>query len=107
MLSILVFLLGIFRRAPHPSDTRGRPCALFLPRGALPQKNSLKKNLLVIYDTSKFFLVRRKLPFFWPKLLPALFLKKPRYPCPFEILAETLNMGESKGLHEPNNITLT
>jgi hypothetical protein len=25
-----------------------------------------------------------------PKLLPALFLKKPRYPCPFEILEETL-----------------
>jgi hypothetical protein len=38
----------------------------------------------------KFFLVQRKLPFFWPKLLPALFLKKPRYPCPFEILEETL-----------------
>jgi hypothetical protein len=27
---------------------------------------------------------------FWPKLLPVLFLKKPRYPCPFEILEETL-----------------
>jgi hypothetical protein len=27
---------------------------------------------------------------FWPKLLPALFLKKPRYPCPFEILEEAL-----------------
>jgi hypothetical protein len=27
---------------------------------------------------------------FWPKPLPALFLKKPRYPCPFEILEETL-----------------
>jgi hypothetical protein len=27
---------------------------------------------------------------FWPKLLPALFLKKPWYPCPFEILEETL-----------------
>jgi hypothetical protein len=26
---------------------------------------------------------------FWPKLLPALFLK-PRYPCPFEILEEAL-----------------
>jgi hypothetical protein len=40
----------------------------------------------------KFFLLRRKLPFFWPKLLPALFLKKPRYPCPFEILEETLQI---------------
>jgi hypothetical protein len=39
----------------------------------------------------KFFLVRRKLPFFLPKLLPALFFKKPRYPCLFEILEETLN----------------
>jgi hypothetical protein len=27
---------------------------------------------------------------FWPKLLPALFLKKPGYPCPFEILEEAL-----------------
>jgi hypothetical protein len=29
---------------------------------------------------------------FWPKLLPALFLKKPWYPCPFEILAEALSL---------------
>jgi hypothetical protein len=28
---------------------------------------------------------------FWPKLLPALFLKKPSYPCPFETLAEALS----------------
>jgi hypothetical protein len=27
---------------------------------------------------------------FWPKLLPALFLKKLWYPCPFEIMEETL-----------------
>jgi hypothetical protein len=27
---------------------------------------------------------------FWPKLLPALFLKKPWYLCPFEILEEAL-----------------
>jgi hypothetical protein len=38
----------------------------------------------------KFFLVRRKLPFFGPKFLPALFLKKPWYPWPFEIMAEAL-----------------
>jgi hypothetical protein len=37
------------------------------------------------YPFFKFFLA-----LFWPKLLPALFLKKPWYPCPFEILAETL-----------------
>jgi hypothetical protein len=30
---------------------------------------------------------------FWPKLLPTLFLKKPWYPCPFEILEETLGEG--------------
>jgi hypothetical protein len=28
---------------------------------------------------------------FWPKLLLALFLKKPWYPCSFEILEEALN----------------
>jgi hypothetical protein len=31
---------------------------------------------------------------FWPKLLTALFLKKPRYPGPFEILEETLRFEE-------------
>jgi hypothetical protein len=46
----------------------------------------------------KLFLVRRKLPFFGQNCsqpfslrsldIPALFLKKPWYPCPFEILAE-------------------
>jgi hypothetical protein len=35
----LVFLLGIFRRAPHPG-------------GALPLKKIFFLNLLVIYDTS-------------------------------------------------------
>jgi hypothetical protein len=30
---------------------------------------------------------------FWPKLLPAIFLEKPGYPCPFEILAEALKPG--------------
>jgi hypothetical protein len=29
---------------------------------------------------------------FWPKLLPAFFLKKPWYPCPFEILEEALHV---------------
>jgi hypothetical protein len=36
----LVLLLGIFRRAPHPSATRGRPFAPLLPRGRPdPKKN--------------------------------------------------------------------
>jgi hypothetical protein len=48
--SYLVFLLGIFRRAPHPSDTRGCP---FTSQGApCPFKKKIKKNLLVIYDAS-------------------------------------------------------
>jgi hypothetical protein len=33
---------------------------------------------------------------FLPKLLPALFLVKPGYPCPFEILAEALFMVTTK-----------
>jgi hypothetical protein len=69
VILLLVLLLGIFRRAPRPSATRGHPCALLLPRGhPAPKKNTssrhqgfyfswgtlpLKKiNLLVIYDTS-------------------------------------------------------
>jgi hypothetical protein len=35
----LVLLLAIFRRAPCPSDTRGRPCALLLPSGCPIKKN--------------------------------------------------------------------
>jgi hypothetical protein len=46
----------------------------------------------------KFFLVRRKLHFFGPKLLPALFLKKPWNPCPFEILEETLGHFDIAGV---------
>jgi hypothetical protein len=41
---VIVFLLGIFRRAPRPSDTRGRLCTT-------------------------------QIALFWPKLLPALFLR--------------------------------
>jgi hypothetical protein len=35
------------------------------------------------------------LPFFGPKLLPALFLKKALYPCPIEILAEAPTTDQS------------
>jgi hypothetical protein len=38
----------------------------------------------------KFFLCTMQIALFWPKLLPALFLKKIWYPCPFEILEEAL-----------------
>jgi hypothetical protein len=49
----LVLLLCIFRRAPLPSDTRGALVPFYFPGGALSlKKNYLKKNLLVIYDTS-------------------------------------------------------
>jgi hypothetical protein len=34
----LVFLLGIFRRAPRPSDTRGALVPFSFPGGALPLK---------------------------------------------------------------------
>jgi hypothetical protein len=36
---------------------------------------------------------------FWPKLLPALVLKKPWYPCPFEILAEASTVIDMCILH--------
>jgi hypothetical protein len=45
--TLIVFLLGIFRRATHPSDTRVRPCALLLPRGALPHKE-LESSIIII-----------------------------------------------------------
>jgi hypothetical protein len=32
----LVLLLGILRRAPRPSATRGQPCAHLLSMGAMP-----------------------------------------------------------------------
>jgi hypothetical protein len=47
---------------------------------------------------SEIFLIFKRFPcttqiaVFWPKLLPALFLKKSWYPCPFEILAEALKL---------------
>jgi hypothetical protein len=44
-ITLVLLLLGIFRRVPRPSDTRGHPCALLLPRGC-------PAPLLVIYDTS-------------------------------------------------------
>jgi hypothetical protein len=47
----VVLLLGNFRRAPHPSDTRGRPCALLLPRGK-PCPLKKKKKLFLFF---KFF----------------------------------------------------
>jgi hypothetical protein len=44
-----------------------------------------------ILSVFQVFPCTTQITFFWPKLLPALFLKKPWYPCPFEILAEALN----------------
>jgi accessory gene regulator protein AgrB len=89
LLQNIVLLLGIFRRAPRPSDTRGHPCAL-------PLKKK-KKNLLVIVlnvlklmrkhfidpksseilSIFQVFPCTTQIALFWPKLLPALFLKKP------------------------------
>jgi hypothetical protein len=44
-LGALVFLLGIFRRAPCPSDTRGTLVPFSFPGGALPLKKNKFKNL--------------------------------------------------------------
>jgi hypothetical protein len=43
-----------------------------------------------ILSVFQIFPSTTQIALFWPKLLPALFLKKPGYPCPFEILEETL-----------------
>jgi hypothetical protein len=37
---LLVFLLGIFRRALRPSDTRGTLVPFYFPGGALPLKKT-------------------------------------------------------------------
>jgi hypothetical protein len=57
------------------------------------------------YKSSAIFQVfpcTTQIALFWPKLLPALFLKKPCYLCPFEILAEALDASmdsQQKNLH--------
>jgi hypothetical protein len=75
MTEIRVLLLGIFRRVLHPSDTRGTQ----------PLKSS---EILFIFQV---FPCTTQIALFWRKLLPALFLKKPWYPCPIEILEEALD----------------
>jgi hypothetical protein len=44
---------------------------------------------------------------FWPMLLPALFLKKPWYPCPFEILEEALKCSFTSSLMTLQCLLLT
>jgi hypothetical protein len=46
-----------------------------------------------------------KMQIFWPKLLPALFLKKPWYPCPFEILEEALSFETINHIELETNYT--
>jgi hypothetical protein len=41
-------------------------------------------------DPNQVFPCTMQIALFGPKLLPALFLKKPWYPCPFEIVEEAL-----------------
>jgi hypothetical protein len=90
----VVLLLGIFRRAPHPATARGTLVPFYFPGGALPRKNNFFKNYFQVFPFTM-----QKMPFSWPKLLPALFLKKPCYPCPFEILAEAL-VWDSRWLYD-------
>jgi hypothetical protein len=45
----LVFLLGIFRSAPRPSDTSGRHCALLLPRWRPATLKKKKRFVLVLF----------------------------------------------------------
>jgi hypothetical protein len=44
-----------------------------------------RRDILSIFQV---FPCTTQIALFWPKLLPALFLKKPWYPCTFEILEE-------------------
>jgi hypothetical protein len=56
--------------------------------GALPKiREEIVSELQMVF---KFFLATIQIAIFSPKLIPALFLKNPRHPCPFEILAEAL-----------------
>jgi hypothetical protein len=49
-----VLLLGIFRSVPRHAATKGRPCALLIPKGLLLKKNNIFffSFSLAIYDTS-------------------------------------------------------
>jgi hypothetical protein len=54
-----------------------------------PVLKIIRENILLTLKVVKFCPFF-KFAFSWPKLLPAIFLKKPGYPCPFEILEEAL-----------------
>jgi hypothetical protein len=92
---------------PHPATTKGHPCAFLLPTGrrapkAIYDTSSIREPSKVVLNMLKLmekhfidpkrneilsvfqvFPCTMQLPFFGPKLLPAIFLN-------FEILAESL-----------------
>jgi hypothetical protein len=55
-------------------------------------KNFIDPKGSEILSVFQVFPCTTQIALFWPKLLPALFLKKLWYPCPFEILAEALTL---------------
>jgi hypothetical protein len=55
-----------------------------------PSGSHLKCLNVLKLKGNNFIDPKRSVQLFWTKLLPALFIKKPWYPCPFESLAEAL-----------------
>jgi hypothetical protein len=53
-------------------------------------KHFIDPNSSEILSIFQVFPCTTQIALSWPKLLPAFFLKKPWYPCPFEILEEAL-----------------
>jgi hypothetical protein len=105
IFNYIVLLLGIFRRVSRPAATRGALLLFYFPGGALPLKiyiyifmipapsgSHLKCILNVLKLMGKHFIDPKRseilsvfqvfpcttrIAFFWPRLLPALFLRKP------------------------------
>jgi hypothetical protein len=70
--------------APSGSHLMGLNCVKTYGKYFIDPKRS---EILSIFQVFPF---TTQIALFWPKLLPDLFLKKPWYPCPFEIMAEAL-----------------
>jgi hypothetical protein len=71
-------------------DTSHLKCLLNVLK--LKGKHFIDPKRSEILSVFQVFPCTTQIAVFLPKLLPALFLKKPWYPCPFELLTEALNM---------------